>query len=134
MTIYVGLDVSDRTTHVCVVDADGGVLRRDVVASDPDALARWMRRHCEGISRVVLETGPLSAFLYHGLVERGVPVVCICARHAKGVLSDQSQLVSALRGSIFDCWGLTQQILPLGQCGRAATFVGLAVDEMTLLV
>jgi len=27
----------------------------------------------------------LSAFLYHGLVEREVPVTCICARHAIAV-------------------------------------------------
>jgi transposase len=39
------------------------------------------------VIRVVLETGPLSAFLYHGLIERDVPAVCVCARHAKGVLS-----------------------------------------------
>jgi transposase len=39
------------------------------------------------MARVVLETGPLSAFLYHGLVERGLPAICVCARHAKGVLS-----------------------------------------------
>ena len=36
---------------------------------------------------MILETGPLSSFLYHGLVEREVPVTCVCARHAKGVLS-----------------------------------------------
>lgn len=87
MTIYAGLDVSDKTTHVCVVDGDGLAIRRDVVASDPDVLARWLKRHCPGLVRVVLETGPLSAFLYHGLVERNVPAICICARHAKGVLS-----------------------------------------------
>jgi transposase len=34
-----------------------------------------------------LETGPLSTFLYHGLVERDVAVICICARHAKKALS-----------------------------------------------
>jgi transposase len=44
-------------------------------------------RRAPELVRVVLETGPLSAFLYHGLFERGAPVVCICARHAKGVLS-----------------------------------------------
>jgi transposase len=32
MTIYAGLDVNDKTTHSCVVDADGAVLKRDVVA------------------------------------------------------------------------------------------------------
>jgi transposase len=87
MTIYAGLDVSDKTTHICVVDVEGAVVRRDVVASDPDVLAKWLKRYCPGLVRVVLETGPLSTFLYHGLIERAVPVVCICARHAKKALS-----------------------------------------------
>ena len=46
MSIYAGLDVSDKTTHICVVGADGAVLKRDVVASDPDLLAKWFRKHC----------------------------------------------------------------------------------------
>jgi transposase len=87
MNIFAGLDVSDKTTHICVVDGDGAVLRRDVVATDPDVLAKWLGKHCTGLVRVVLETGPLSTFLYHGLVEREVPVICICARHAKKALS-----------------------------------------------
>ena len=44
MSIYAGLDVSDKTTHVCGVDNEGSVLRRDVVASDPDLLAKWLDR------------------------------------------------------------------------------------------
>jgi transposase len=87
MGIYAGMDVSDKTTHLCVVDGEGVVLRRDVVASDPEVIAKWLARHCKGLARVVLETGPLSTFLYHGLVEREVPVICICARHAKKALS-----------------------------------------------
>src|SRR5579863_7019552 len=87
MMIYAGLDVSDKQTHICVVDAEGAVIRRDCVASDPEALGKWLKRHCAGLTRVVLDTGPLSTFLYHGLVERAVPVECICARHDKGVLS-----------------------------------------------
>jgi transposase len=87
MTIFAGLDVSDKTTHICVTDGDGVVLRRDVQATDPDVLAKWLSKHCPGLVRVVLETGPLSTFLYHGLVERKVPVICICARHAKPFLS-----------------------------------------------
>ena len=87
MSIFAGLDVSDKTTHVCVVDDDGAILKRDVVASDPDVLAKWLVKRCDGLLRVVLETGPLSTFLYHGMAERGIPVECICARHAKGVLA-----------------------------------------------
>ncbi len=87
MTIYAGLDVSDKTTHICVVDGDGTVRWRGVCATDPAELAKTLDRHARGVARVVLETGPLSAFLYHGLMERDFPVTCICARHAKGVLS-----------------------------------------------
>jgi transposase len=87
MTVYAGLDVSDKTTHVCVVDGEGVIVWRGVCATDPEVIAKTLGRHGRGVERVVLETGPLSAFLYHGLVERGSPVTCICARHAKGVLS-----------------------------------------------
>lgn len=103
MTIYAGLDVSDKSTHVCVVDEDGAVLRRDVVASDPDLLAKWIGRHSPDLARVVLETGPLSTFLYHGLAERGVPVACICARHAKGALSARVN-----KSDVHDAEGLAQ--------------------------
>ena len=85
--VYAGLDVSDKATHLCVVDGDGKVLWREVCATDPQALATMLKKRSPAVRRVVLETGTLSAFLYHGLIERGMPAVCICARHAKGVLS-----------------------------------------------
>ena len=84
---YCGLDVSDKTTHLCVVDVDGKVIWRGVCATDPEALATVLRKRCPDVARVVLETGPWSAFLYQGLIERNVPAICVCARHAKGVLS-----------------------------------------------
>jgi transposase len=97
------LDVSDKTTHICVVDIEGKVLRCDVVASDPDALGKWLNRHCVDLVRVVLETGPLSTFLYHGLAGRGVAVECICARHAKGGLSARVN-----KSDVHDAEGLAQ--------------------------
>ncbi|MCP5400466.1 MAG: IS110 family transposase [Sphingomonas sp.] len=103
MTMYAGLDVSDKSTHICVVDGDGTVLRRDVVASDPEVLARWFGKYCPDLTRVVLETGTLSTFLYHGLVERAVPIECICARHAKGVLAARVN-----KSDVHDAEGLTQ--------------------------
>jgi transposase len=85
--VYVGLDVSDKSTHLCVVDGSGDVIWSGACATDPEVIARTLRTRAAGLARVILETGPLSAFLYHGLVERQVPVTCACARHAKGVLS-----------------------------------------------
>ena len=103
MTMYAGLDVSDKSTHICVVDGDGSVLRRDVVGSDPEVLAKWLGKHCPDLTRVVLETGPLSTFLHHGLVERAVPIECICARHAKGVLAARIN-----KSDVHDAEGLAQ--------------------------
>jgi transposase len=88
--IYAGLDVSDKSTHICLVDEAGATVWRGLCATDPGVLADTLLRQCPDVSRVVLETGALSAFLYHGLIERGVPAVCICARHAKGVLSTRA--------------------------------------------
>ncbi|WP_310302526.1 hypothetical protein [Sphingomonas sp. BE270] len=55
----------DRTTHVCVVDGDGSIRWRGARATDPEVMAKTLRRHAGGLLRVVLETGALSAFLYH---------------------------------------------------------------------
>ena len=85
--VYAGLDISHKSTHVCVVDGSGGVVWSGPCATDPEVIARTLKTRAPGLVRVILETGPLSAFFYHGLVERGVPVTCVCARHAKGVLS-----------------------------------------------
>lgn len=87
MEVYAGLDVSDKSTHICIIDGEGVIVWRGACATDPEVLASVLRRRAPALVRVVLETGALSSFLYHGLIERGVPVVCICARHAKGVLS-----------------------------------------------
>ena len=103
MKIFAALDVSDKSTHVCVVDGDGVIVWRGVCATDPAVLAATLERHARGLERVVLETGPLSAFLYHGLIERGVPAVCICARHAKGALS-----VRVNKSDAHDAEGLAQ--------------------------
>lgn len=103
MKIFAALDVGDKATHVCVVDGDGAVVWRGVCATDPAVVAATLERQAPGLERVVLETGPLSAFLYHGLIERAVPAVCICARHANGVLS-----VRVNKSDVHDAEGLAQ--------------------------
>ena len=37
--------------------------------------------------RIGLESGQLSTWLYHGLKSKGLPVICVDARHAKAALS-----------------------------------------------
>lgn len=86
MTSYAGLDVSESMTHLCVLDERGQVVARGVVSTDPQALGRWLARHAPNLELAVLETGARAAWLVHGLRAKEVPVVCTCARQAKGAL------------------------------------------------
>src|SRR3954451_21139433 len=78
-----------KTTVVGVVDAQGRRVWAGKCASTPEAIGATVRAKAPGATRVGLETGPLSTWLYHGLKALGVPVVCLDARHAKAALSMQ---------------------------------------------
>src|SRR5215469_15433860 len=86
---YVGLDVSLELTSICVIDEQGAVVWRGKCATDPDGLSRIMRQHAPHLVRAGLETGLLSNFLTRALRARGVPIVCVDARHAKAALRVQ---------------------------------------------
>ena len=87
MEHYAGLDVSLELTSVCVVDAQGQVVREAKVASEPEALVRYLSKPEAEIIRVGLEAGPLSQWLYAGLVAAGFEAVLLETRHVKAALS-----------------------------------------------
>lgn len=89
MQHYVGLDVSLKQTAVCVVDETGKINREGMVASDPDAIAQFIATHAPDAIRIGLEAGATSTWLWTELNKRGLPVICIDARHAKAALKMQ---------------------------------------------
>lgn len=103
MSHYVGLDVSLKETSVCIVDAGGRVIWRGQCRSDPEAMAGLLRKRAPTAERVVLESGTLSTWHWHGLKALGVPVVCVDARQAKAALSGRVNKSDAL-----DAEGLAQ--------------------------
>jgi transposase len=86
---FVGLDVSQAETAVCVVDMAGAVLWQGKCPSTPEAIAATLRRRAPHAARIALETGPLSAWHWRALRAMDLPVVCIDARHAKAALAMQ---------------------------------------------
>lgn len=86
---YVGLDVSQKATSVCVVDDAGRKVWAGKCLSTPEALAATIRERAPQAERVGIETGPLCVWHFHGLKALGVPVLCIDARHAKAALAMQ---------------------------------------------
>ena len=85
----VGLDVSLKQTSICVVNQTGSVMREGAVASDPEAIAAFVRSQAPGVVRIGLETGPTATWLWTELKRLGLPAICIDARHAKAVLKMQ---------------------------------------------
>jgi transposase len=84
---YAGLDVSLELTSVCLVDARGEVVREAKVASEPEALVRFLSEQQLSIARIALEAGPLSQWLHAGLAEAGFDAVLLETRHVKAALS-----------------------------------------------
>jgi len=89
MVHYVGLDVSLKSTAICVVDQAGKVVCEGVVISDPEAIAEFIKSHASNVERIGLETGPTATWLWTELNKLGLPVICIDARHAKAALKMQ---------------------------------------------
>ena len=89
MTQYVGLDVSQKFTSICIVDDTGRRLWRGQCVSDPEQIERTVRRRAEEEHRIGIETGPLTPWLVHELRGRGLYVTCLDARHAKAALKMQ---------------------------------------------
>ena len=84
---FVGLDVSKDETSVCVVGADGRSVWQGKVPTDPDTLARTIRRRAPNAELVGLEMGAIAGWLWRGLWAASLPAVCIDARHAHAALS-----------------------------------------------
>jgi transposase len=83
---YAGLDVSLELTCVCVVDERGGIVCEAKVASEPEALIRFLQAQELPLTRIGLEAGPLSQWLHAGLLAAGFETVLLETRHVKAAL------------------------------------------------
>jgi transposase len=87
MSLYAGLDISVKTTSICVVEGNGHVLLEATVDSSPNAIAEQLRGFDQTIERIGLEAGPLSQWIYGGLVDLGLAAICVETRHMHAALS-----------------------------------------------
>jgi len=87
MDYYAGIDVSLELSSICVVDATGQIFREAKVASEPEALVAFLTSLGLPLTRIGLEAGPLSQWLYAGLAKVGHAVVLLETRHVKAALS-----------------------------------------------
>ena len=86
MPHYVGLDVSQKTTAICVVDEQGQRLWRGECTTDPGAIAARVFKHAGVDAKMGIETGSMTPWLVHGLRVTGLDVLCLDARQVKVAL------------------------------------------------
>jgi hypothetical protein len=84
-----GLDLSVKETAICIVDETGKIVREAKVTMEPEAVVALLNDAGLGYARVGLEAGPMSQWMVTGLLEAGLPVVCVETRHMKAVLKAQ---------------------------------------------
>ena len=90
MEHYVGLDVSLKSTAICIVDAKGKIVREGAVITDPETIAAFIASYAPNAVRIGLETGAPSTWLWTELKQLQLPVICIDARHPKAALKCKS--------------------------------------------
>jgi transposase len=83
MNYYAGIDVSLEVSHVCVIDGSGNIVREAKVATEPEALVTWFGSLGLGLTRIGLEAGPLSQWLYAALREADLAVELLETRHVR---------------------------------------------------
>src|SRR5829696_7858450 len=83
MEQYAGIDVSLDSASVCIVDAQGKILKEAKVACEPEALIAWFAAHGTPMARIGLEAGPLSQWLFAEMKAAGLAVELLETRHVR---------------------------------------------------
>jgi transposase len=86
MEHYAAIDVSLEWSSICIVDPSGQIVREAKVRSEREAVVDFFQASRLTFARIGLEAGPLSQWLHAGLIEAGLPAICIETRHVKAAL------------------------------------------------
>jgi transposase len=87
MKYYTGLDISMKTTSVCVINQEGKKMFEEVVDTDPDAIVEVLRKTKLSMEKIAIESGSISHWLMKELQDRELNMVCIDSRKMASILS-----------------------------------------------
>ena len=110
MSNYIGLDVSLKTTSICIMHPSGKILREMTVATDPIEIVAMIKQQGLEVQKAALECGGMSHWLTKQLNEQGLPTICIDARKMSAAISirtnktdknDAQEIANALRAGYY---------------------------------
>lgn len=88
-TLTIGIDLGDRKSHVCVLDAAGEVVEESRIATTPKVLRA--RFECLAPTRIAHEVGGHSAWVSELLKELGHEVIVANARKLRMIFQNDSK-------------------------------------------
>lgn len=110
MKHYVGLDVSMKSTSVCIVDQNGNIVHESTVSTEPEFLVEAIQKTGLSIELVGFESGPLGHYLTQAFKKSPLNAVCVDAKKMNAILSvrvnktdknDARGIANALRTGMF---------------------------------
>lgn len=131
MTYFIGLDVSQRFTAICIVDQDGNRVAEGKAITSPSDIHIWIAKRVNPccIERVGLEAGSMSFWLYTGLTDMGMAMICIEAFQAAQLLKTQRNKTDKN-----DARGLAQIVRLGGSFLRTVTVRSQSNQELRTLL
>jgi transposase len=110
MKHYVGLDVSMKTTFICVLNEEGQVVHEGHVQTNPHLIVDYLNKKDFKNCLLGFESGSLTHYLMTGFRERAIHAVCMDARKLSAILSmkinktdknDARGIAEALRSKMY---------------------------------
>jgi transposase len=86
-SLYVGLDVADKMTSICVLDTSGQALLETSVETDGAAIVAALKPYRRMLAKVGHETGCKATWLHKELQRKKLPVVCLDAYRTHSALA-----------------------------------------------
>ncbi|HAT1612862.1 TPA: IS110 family transposase [Raoultella planticola] len=99
MKTFVGLNVSQKKTSVCVIDHNGNKIRMANVDTHPGVNADYLFSEGFDKSKIGLETGPLCVWLYHSLKNFGLNIKWVCLQDLQ---KDFEQVLAIVRHTVLN--------------------------------
>ncbi|MEM6898538.1 MAG: hypothetical protein AAF583_02045 [Pseudomonadota bacterium] len=77
ISIFIGSDVSLRSVAMCVLSADGDLIKEVDLDCEVNTISDYVRAKGSSVERISFEAGTNSQALFHGLTAEGFDVVCL---------------------------------------------------------
>lgn len=84
---YIGLDISQKSTSVCIMDAAGKVISEGQSLTRAEDLVNYIKKRSDCVEKIGLEAGALSPWIYTALSKAGYNVIVLETFHAYRALS-----------------------------------------------